>query len=40
MAIFTPGLALAAASVSSPRRKPTVTTMSYFWSTQVWMFFW
>jgi len=32
------GFAFAALSVSLPMRKPTVTMMSYFWSTNVWMF--
>ena len=32
------GFAFAAASVSVPMRNPTVTMMSYFWSTKLWMF--
>src|SRR5438093_939482 len=32
------GLALAAFAVSVPAAKPTVTMMSYFWSTKDWMF--
>jgi hypothetical protein len=31
------GLALAALIVASPRLKPTVTMMLYFWSTKPWM---
>ena len=32
------GLAFAALIVSVPAAKPTVTMMSYFWSTNDWMF--
>ena len=33
------GLAFAAFSTSAVAAKPTVTMMSYFWSTNDWMFF-
>jgi hypothetical protein len=37
MANFTPGFAMAAASVASPRRKPTVMMMSQPSSMKAWM---